>query len=63
MLLDAKGKQVVIPKGTLLDESWVARFEELSVDEILVRTPITCDTRYGVCSTVLWPRFSAWALD
>ena len=50
-VLDAKGKQVVIPAGTLLDESWVARFEELGVDEILVRTPITCDTRYGVCST------------
>ena len=25
--------------------------EELGVDEILVRTPITCDTRYGVCSS------------
>ncbi len=49
-VLDAKGKQVVIPAGTLLDEAWVARFEELAVDEMLVRTPITCDTRYGVCS-------------
>lgn len=50
-VMDAKGKQVVIPAGTLLDEAWVARFEELGVDEMLVRTPITCDTRYGVCST------------
>ena len=50
-VLDAKGKRVVIPAGTLLDEAWVARFEELGVDEMLVRTPITCDTRYGVCST------------
>ena len=49
-VMDAKGKQVVIPAGTLLDEAWVARFEELGVDEMLVRTPITCDTRYGVCS-------------
>lgn len=49
-VMDAKGKQVVIPAGTLLDEGWVARFEELGVDEMLVRTPITCDTRYGVCS-------------
>ena len=50
-VMDAKGKQVVIPKGTLLDEAWVARFEELGVDEMRVRTPITCDTRYGVCSS------------
>ena len=50
-VLDTKGKQVVIPAGTLLDEAWVLRFEELGVDEMLVRTPITCDTRYGVCST------------
>ena len=50
-VLDAQGKKTVIPKGTLLDEGWVARFEELGVDEMRVRTPITCDTRYGVCSS------------
>ena len=41
---------VVIPAGTLLDEAWVERFEELGVDEVKVRTPITCETRFGVCS-------------
>ena len=50
-VLNNSGTEVVIPKGTLLDEGWVSRFEELGVDEILVRTPITCDTRYGVCSS------------
>ena len=45
------GDEVLIERGTLLDETWVARFEELGIDEILVRTPITCDTRYGVCSS------------
>ena len=50
-VLDAAGEKVLIPRGTLLDEKWVARFEQLGVDEILVRTPITCDTRYGVCSS------------
>ncbi len=42
--------QVAIPCGTLLDESWVARLEELRVDSLTVRSPITCDTRYGVCA-------------
>ena len=50
-VLDMEGKKTVIPQGTLLDEKWVSQFEELGVDEIIVRTPITCETRYGVCSS------------
>ena len=50
-VLDIKGESVLIPAGTLLDEGWVDRFEELSIDEVKVRAPITCSTRYGVCST------------
>jgi DNA-directed RNA polymerase subunit beta' len=42
--------EVAIPRGTLLDESMVNKLEELSIDHIKVRSPITCDTRYGVCS-------------
>ena len=50
-VLDADGIETVIPAGTMLDEAWVDRLEELGVDEIFVRSPITCDTRYGVCAT------------
>jgi len=42
--------EVIAPKGTLLDEDWVDRLETLGVDEIKVRSPITCDNRYGVCA-------------
>ena len=42
--------EVAIEAGTLVDEQWVSRLEELNVDEVLVRSPITCETRYGVCS-------------
>jgi len=41
---------LAIPAGTLLDEKWVARMEEMGVDEIRVRSAITCETRYGVCA-------------
>ena len=44
------GDEVLIPAGTLLDEAWCKRFEDLGVDEIKVRTPINCETRYGVCA-------------
>jgi DNA-directed RNA polymerase subunit beta' len=41
---------VIAPRGTLLDEDWVDRLEQKGVDEIMVRSPITCDNRYGVCA-------------
>jgi DNA-directed RNA polymerase subunit beta' len=43
-------EEVIAPKDTLLDEDWVDRLEALGVDEIKVRSPITCDNRYGVCA-------------
>ena len=45
----ADGKTVIIEKGTMLDEAWLDRLDQLGVDEILVRSPITCETRFGVC--------------
>jgi DNA-directed RNA polymerase subunit beta' len=34
----------------MLDEATVQRVEELQIDHVLVRSPITCEVRYGVCS-------------
>jgi len=42
--------EVVVPAGTLLDEKWVEKLEAASIDEVRVRSPITCETRYGICS-------------
>ena len=42
--------EVVITKGTLLDEKWCDRLDSLGVDEIIVRSAITCTTRFGVCA-------------
>jgi DNA-directed RNA polymerase subunit beta' len=44
-------EEVLIEKNTLLDEQHVRRMEHDGVDQINVRSPITCETRYGVCST------------
>jgi DNA-directed RNA polymerase subunit beta' len=43
-------EDVLIPIGTLLDEKLVRLLETEGVDQIKVRSPITCRTRYGVCS-------------
>jgi DNA-directed RNA polymerase subunit beta' len=42
--------EVLIQRGTLLDEKLVRMLETEGVDQIKVRSPITCETRYGVCS-------------
>ena len=49
-VFDTLGEEELIPAGTMLDEAWVERLENLGVDEIAVRSPITCETRYGVCA-------------
>ena len=36
--------------GTLLDESAVERIEALGVDEVEVRAPLKCETRFGLCA-------------
>ncbi len=49
---------VVIPEtqetlyevGVLLDEDMVDEVERLGIDEVRVRTPLTCATRYGLCA-------------
>ncbi|MEJ2114654.1 MAG: DNA-directed RNA polymerase subunit beta' [Gammaproteobacteria bacterium] len=48
-VMDVKGN-VAVPAGTFLDETWVDKIEDIGIDEVKVRTPITCDTRYGVCA-------------
>jgi len=38
------------PATTLLDEDHVETIESLGIDEVKVRTPLFCDTRWGVCA-------------
>jgi DNA-directed RNA polymerase subunit beta' len=41
--------EIVVPAGTLLDEAWVELLEAAGIDEVWVRSPITCETRFGIC--------------
>lgn len=42
-------EEVIVPAGTLLDEKWVEYIESEGVDEVICRSPIACETRFGVC--------------
>jgi len=41
---------VLFPAGTLMNEAEVKALETHGVDQVIVRSAITCETRYGVCS-------------
>ena len=44
------GDAVVVEAGILIDEKLVKLLEQEGVDQVKVRSPITCQTRYGVCA-------------
>ena len=44
------GEELVIPAGTLLDEQLVERIDLHGIEEVKVRSPITCETRFGICA-------------
>ena len=49
-VLHPETQDVLFPTGTQLNEDEVETVEALGVDEVRVRTPLTCDTRWGLCS-------------
>ncbi len=49
-VLHPETQDVLFPTGTQLTEDEVETIEALGVDEVRVRTPLTCDTRWGLCS-------------
>jgi len=41
----------LLTRGTLIDEAGADKLETAGVQSIVVRSPITCETRFGVCAT------------
>ena len=49
-VVNPETQETAIEAGTLLDEDMVDLIDALGVDEVKVRTPLSCDTRYGLCA-------------
>ncbi len=45
-----KEHKVILDAGTLIEEKESRIIDELGVDRVVVRSPITCKSRYGVCA-------------
>ena len=42
--------ETVLPAGHMVDEDSIGIVEDLNISELEVRSPMTCDAAYGVCS-------------
>ncbi len=49
-IVNPDSQETAIAAGTLLDEDLVELIDQLGVDEVRVRTPLTCETRHGLCA-------------
>jgi DNA-directed RNA polymerase subunit beta' len=49
-VVDPESQATLYEAGTMLDEDMVDDIERRGIDEVRVRTPLTCDTRYGLCA-------------
>jgi len=49
-VLNPDTQDVLYAAGYLLDEDAVDTIETLGIDEVRVRTPLSCETRYGLCA-------------
>jgi DNA-directed RNA polymerase subunit beta' len=42
--------EVIVDRNEAIDEERVALIDEAGVDEVFVRSPLTCELRFGICS-------------
>jgi len=50
VFLPGNDEDPFVTRNTLLDEQWVQKLEDASVQAIKVRSTITCESAFGVCS-------------
>ncbi|EYC50160.1 DNA-directed RNA polymerase subunit beta' [Hylemonella gracilis str. Niagara R] len=49
-VLHPETRAVLVPAGQMLDEDTIEEIELVGVDEVKVRTALTCATRFGICA-------------
>jgi DNA-directed RNA polymerase subunit beta' len=49
-IVNPETQETLYEAGTLLGEDVVEHIENTGIDEVKVRTPLTCETRYGLCA-------------
>ncbi|GAB2608088.1 DNA-directed RNA polymerase subunit beta' [Novilysobacter erysipheiresistens] len=50
VFLPGNDEDPIVTRNTLLDEAWVQKLEDASVQAVKVRSTITCQSAFGVCA-------------
>jgi len=50
-VVDKKSKKVILKRGEWISEENLEVIEKASLEEIWVRSPLTCESRHGVCAS------------
>ncbi len=48
-IVSGKGKKVIVKKGEIVTEEKAAEIDSQEVAEVVIRSPLTCQARYGMC--------------
>lgn len=49
-VLNPETEEVIIPKGEFIDEIAADRIEKAHIQSVRVRSPLTCETKIGICA-------------
>lgn len=62
-VIDPETQETVFETERFAQKNQVERIEKLGIDEVKVRTPLTCDGTLWLVCQVLWSRFGSWRYD
>lgn len=48
-IISPKGKKVLVAAGEMIDEAMAKKIDEEGITSVMVRSPLTCEARYGMC--------------
>lgn len=43
------GKTMIVPAGEIIDEATAKKIDEAGISSVVVRSPLTCQARHGIC--------------
>ncbi|EKE10491.1 MAG: hypothetical protein ACD_16C00025G0002 [uncultured bacterium] len=49
-IIDPVANKVIVPAGTMIEESHMEAIEKTSIDAVLIRSVLTCETKDGICA-------------
>jgi DNA-directed RNA polymerase subunit beta' len=49
-IVNPKTKKIIVAVGDVISENLAKEIDDLGINEVIIRSPLTCSLRYGICS-------------